>query len=64
MSQERNVADYEVRVQGKLDSVTECILKTAGVAGKCRLLWQSNNNENNNNITNNIVIIIMIMRSR
>lgn len=62
MSQERNVADYEVRVQGKLDSGTEHILKTAGVAGKCRLLWQSNNNENNNNVTN-IVIIIIIMRS-
>lgn len=63
MSPERNVADYEVRVEGKLDSVTESVLKTAGVAGKCRLLWQSNNSENNN-ITNYRVIIIIIMRSR
>lgn len=30
MSPERNVADYEVRVEGKLDSVTESVLKTAG----------------------------------
>lgn len=35
MSQVIYVADYEVRVEGKLESVPECILKTAGVARQC-----------------------------